>query len=654
MGAVKTDFIINDMMTGPLNRMTNAMNTVISQMMKMEGTTSAAMVGAQRDIQKASAQLKTMGKTMQTTGNQTQTAKNKVTGFGASMKGFIKMAGGLWAIQKGFSLIKGSIEAANKSMQEHTKLQEVMKAMQGAGKSDVASVENVMSKEASSGVVGAGAQRSGAQQISTYVHQTAAVRKLIPAMNDLAVQMHGTNVSGEDMVNIANMTGKVYAGQVGALRRAGISFDEHSEKILKNGTEMEKAKELVKVFNQNVGNMNQKMAKTPAGQYKRLQNQLAAVRLEIGNTLIPALSEMAKLLANKESMKSIKLLATVFANAIVGIVKGIGTVVRGFSKVFGWIGRIGKGKKNFDGLASVVQKIARVVSLGVVAWGAYKTAIAVATVATKIFGVVSKIASMSPMVIVIMAIVAVIIILQKRFKIFNKLGKWFKSFGAGVRGVGVKIRAAFGKLGNSVGKLKKRMVKGFMAAGQRIKKFAKESQRSTFGVKGYLGGLTNFISGVFTGNWKKAWKGVVQMFKSIFNTIKAIAKAPLNGVIWLINKAIDGLNKFHVKVPKGIPGIGGKTFGFNLKHIPQLAKGSNNTKPGMTLVGEQGPELVNMPRGARVHTAGETRKMLSQKSVTVAKLADTIVVREEADIDKIASAIARKLEDMSDNVPVMA
>ena len=279
------------------------------------------------------------------------------------------------------------------------------------------------------------------------------------------------------------------------------------------------------------------------------------------------------------------------------------------------------------------------VSLGVVAWGAYKTAITVATVATKIFGVVSKIASMSPMVIVIMAIVAVIIILQKKFKIFNKLGKWFKSFGTGVRSVGVKIRAAFGKLGNSVGKLKKRMVKGFMAAGQRIKKFAKESQRSTFGVKGYLGGLTNFISGVFTGNWKKAWKGVVQMFKSIFNTIKAIAKAPLNGVIWLINKAIDGLNKFHVKVPKGIPGIGGKTFGFNLKHIPQLAKGSNNTKPGMTLVGEQGPELVNMPRGARVHTAGETRKMLSQKSITVTKLADTIMVREEANIDKIASAL---------------
>ena len=98
---------------------------------------------------------------------------------------------------------------------------------------------------------------------------------------------------------------------------------------------MEKASELVKVFRQNVGNMNQKMAKTPAGQYKRLQNQLVGVRLEIGNTLIPALSEMAKLLANKESMKSIKLLATVFANAIVGIVKGIGTVIKEFSKVFG-------------------------------------------------------------------------------------------------------------------------------------------------------------------------------------------------------------------------------------------------------------------------------------------------------------------------------
>ena len=41
-------------------------------------------------------------------------------------------------------------------------------------------------------------------------------------------------------------------------------------------------------------------------------------------------------------------------------------------------------------------------------------------------------------------------------------------------------------------------------------------------------------------------------------------------------------------------------------------------------------------------------------SVTIAKLADSIVIREESDIDKIAEAIVRKIEQTSDNMPQTA
>lgn len=41
-------------------------------------------------------------------------------------------------------------------------------------------------------------------------------------------------------------------------------------------------------------------------------------------------------------------------------------------------------------------------------------------------------------------------------------------------------------------------------------------------------------------------------------------------------------------------------------------------------------------------------------SVTIAKLADSIVIREESDIDKIAEAIVRKIEQTSDNMPQAA
>ena len=185
------------------------------------------------------------------------------------------------------------VSAAIKAQQSQTKLEEVMKSMMGASKKQVAEINKVIDAEAKTGVVGKTAQRSGAQQLATYLHSTEALKKLTPAMNDLAVQMHGTNVTQEDMINTANMFGKVYSGQVGALRRAGVSFDKAQEQVLRYGNEEEKAAMLAQVISQNVGNMNQKMAQTPSGQLAQARNQIAGMSSQIGATLLPALGKLA-------------------------------------------------------------------------------------------------------------------------------------------------------------------------------------------------------------------------------------------------------------------------------------------------------------------------------------------------------------------------
>jgi hypothetical protein len=185
------------------------------------------------------------------------------------------------------------VSAAIKAQQSQTKLEEVMKSMMGASKKQVAEINKVIDAEAKTGVVGKTAQRSGAQQLATYLHSTEALKKLTPAMNDLAVQMHGTNVTQEDMINTANMFGKVYSGQVGALRRAGVSFDKAQEQVLRYGNEEEKAAMLAQVISQNVGNMNQKMAETPSGQLAQARNQIAGMSSQIGATLLPALGQLA-------------------------------------------------------------------------------------------------------------------------------------------------------------------------------------------------------------------------------------------------------------------------------------------------------------------------------------------------------------------------
>ncbi|MDT2725332.1 phage tail tape measure protein, partial [Enterococcus gallinarum] len=105
-------------------------------------------------------------------------------------------------------------------------------------------------------------------------------------------------------------------------------------------------------------------------------------------------------------------------------------------------------------------------------------------------------------------------------------------------------------------------------------------------------GFIDFITGIFTGDWERAWNGVVNIFGGIFDMIAAMAKAPLNTMIGLINAFLGGLN--NIKIPKWVPGVGGK--GFSISTIPYLADGGHVLN-GQAIVGEAGPELLSNKNG---------------------------------------------------------
>lgn len=171
-------------------------------------------------------------------------------------------------------------------------------------------------------------------------------------------------------------------------------------------------------------------------------------------------------------------------------------------------------------------------------------------------------------------------------------------------------------------------------------------------------GILTFITGVFTGNWSKAWEGVKNIFGDIFEGLGGMLKMPINGVISMINGAIAGINSISVDIPDWVPGIGGEKFGINIPQLPMLARGTDNWKGGLAQISEKGGEIVDLPSGARVYPHDETvRKAYADgakrnggKSVYIAKLADSIVVKSESDIDKIAEALAKKIFETSDNM----
>lgn len=94
-----------------------------------------------------------------------------------------------------------------------------------------------------------------------------------------------------------------------------------------------------------------------------------------------------------------------------------------------------------------------------------------------------------------------------------------------------------------------------------------------------LGGLIDFITGVFTGDWTKAWEGIKKVFKGIWNGIVMILESAVNliikGVNWLIGKLNSLLE--NSLLAKGLDLIGIEFRGIPQipeVHIPRLAQGA--------------------------------------------------------------------------------
>ena len=99
----------------------------------------------------------------------------------------------------------------------------------------------------------------------------------------------------------------------------------------------------------------------------------------------------------------------------------------------------------------------------------------------------------------------------------------------------------------------------------------------------------NFILNIWNAirdGFAKAFEGIIAPFKWILNT-----------AIRGLNMLINGLNKVKINVPNWVPVIGGKTFGFSIPNIPQLAEGGYiRNRPGGILanIGEGNePEIVS-------------------------------------------------------------
>lgn len=159
-----------------------------------------------------------------------------------------------------------------------------------------------------------------------------------------------------------------------------------------------------------------------------------------------------------------------------------------------------------------------------------------------------------------------------------------------------------------------------------------------------LGALIDWITGTLIPMWTNGWNTMAAIFEGAFDGISTIAHRALD---WILEK-IESIKSAVANI-----------------HLPSFSLGGHTTGTmglpgGTTFIHEQGPEIMDLPTGTRIIPHSESlkqeyargRKEGSGKgsmSITIPKLADQIVVREDADVDRIMEKLVFKLKQFSIN-----
>ena len=151
----------------------------------------------------------------------------------------------------------------------------------------------------------------------------------------------------------------------------------------------------------------------------------------------------------------------------------------------------------------------------------------------------------------------------------------------------------------------KLLVKAFQIAGQAIRS---ASSDAFHWVKTAFNNVKEFLS--------RLPSRFLSLGKSIGNALKNGVRAALGGLGGIVSAAINGAIAIAKSAANAVisninsvAGLVNKLPGQDIPRIPLLAQGTRNFQGGMALVGEQGPELVNLPRGSQVFTASQTRSL---------------------------------------------
>lgn len=391
-----------------------------------------------------------------------------------------------------------------------------------------------------------------------------------------------------DMKSASMLVGKALNDPIrgmGALRKSGVQLTKQQEaqvkQMMDTGNVAGAQAVLLKELETQFGGSAEAAGKTFAGQMNRARLAVEEISEAIMQHAIPFLERLAgkteTLAARFQTMSPTQqrfaLGFGLIAAAIGPVVIALGTLVSAFASLL----PVFKALR----VAFVLQKTA-MVAIKVALIG-YRAAAKAATVATRLLSLAMRANPIGLLVTaVILAGVAIVKLYQRSDKFRGMIGKlvdWFKK----------------------LGKESLRVLRDMWQRAQPVVNLLKAIGRV------YIQSIVvrfNLLRSVALAVWnsiRAAWSGAANIFSALRErmNLSSAFEAIRNGFRSAIDYIKEKWNSLKFRIPS--IKIAGKTlFEGRSIGVPALAKGGTIRQPGMALVGEAGPELLQLPRGARV------------------------------------------------------
>ena len=276
-------------------------NKNVNILLRLQDKFTKPLQGTTKQIKAQKAQINAATKAINKYANQANKA------FLNGMKGAAKFAAAFTGIGGAISVasLKGFLSDAESlakaQVEAETKLEAVLgnvKSIAAGGQEAIKNAKAELMGTASAiqqvGVIGDEVTLAGMQQLATFQLGTKEINTLSKGMTDLLAQQKGLNATQSDAVSIANMIGKAMNGQVSALSRVGITFTDAQKEAMEVGNAEQRAAVLAEILQQNVGGVNEALAKTDQGAIQQVSNAWGDAKEEIGKHVLTIKGMLAR------------------------------------------------------------------------------------------------------------------------------------------------------------------------------------------------------------------------------------------------------------------------------------------------------------------------------------------------------------------------